>query len=1270
MALRSKAEYATNFLSSAVASLFLGDVTVNQEEFLHLLSRNEGKTLDFKATHYDFSNERKRADFVKDVLAMANTPREEPAYIVLGVEKYVDGRNTLRGLNCHVDDADLQAKFDTLADPIPDFSYDIVSYDDKDFGIITIPPQSSGPFHVLKNFPSQGPILVQHTLYFRRGSRNTAAQGSEHNFIHQWFVKGICKNEMSEEDAETWAEFLEAVDNFSPSRRYVLLASPLHHETGLDLSGIGVCPWNFVCDFDPSSVASGLHSACAESLTSQRRSRHDVVAKDRPILNPDRATYWFFARGLEGRQSTLSLGPWKEWVRDYQNEVNIQFRAWADSVDPSPITCIVVWYESDLPLHLDTALQAAQAAFGEAVEFVFVSKQGNDLEWTARKYEAKMINIPLHHLCSGLTNVCGLATSKENTLFQIPSSSGAPVSLALDDQVWLAEEMEVVHLGVGSLPETDSAFLRGAEADWYELSIHEDVDRDQTSKIFQTIQGEMRSRRAVRVNLYHAPGAGGTTVARRILWDLHSRFPCAILHRCEPAETADRIYHLHSFTGLPILLLIDGSQVVERQSNELFNIVRSRQIPVVLFQVLRRFKSQTEAQRSFYLPTLLSEKEAWRFSSTFSKAVPEKRVNLERLVASKDESQRTAFYFGLETFGHNFRGIESYVRARLSNLTDQQRTIVCFLSLAHRYAQRPLRNQVFAQLLGLPKNRGVELKRAIDADALELLVEVEHETWRTAHDLVAQEVLQQILPPPKTDKRTWKQFLSKWGIDFARFCRGDELSCSLEMLDLAKRTFIYRDNSEIIGTERTATKNYSQLIEDIPSREGRLEVLKAVVEMWAEEAHFHAHLGRFYAYEIGDFERALECCDRAIQLQDEEDHVLHHMKGMVLRQKLTNLLDEKTKVDGPEPLSISEGGRFSSQFLQFLEEATELAQQASNSFERARKTNPEDEYSYVSEAQMLLHLLNYIKNQTQDKLLKFLERPSTDPYLKESLERVEDLLEHVRRTNEGEGDNTYEQECRARLNSLYGRHEQALQSWDALLNRSDTFHPPLRRQIIWTYLARRNRSWHSLTLDEVERIVHLLDRNLEEEPHNEKNLRLWVQAIRVTRNPPSLESIIERVTYWKANSNTLEATYYLYVFHTLASLEGSFRSRDEAIRFQEECSLMARARRNRTRSFEWLGHGLDHHLGVKNLVHYSSLGRWDRDIEFWESTGYLGRIPGRITHISGPQQGTIEIGKNGMTAFFVPTRSNHYKNRSENQEVEFFLGFSYDGLRAWEVQNR
>src|SRR2546426_6230688 len=81
---------------------------------------------------------------------------------------------------------------------------------------------------------------------------------------------------------------------------------------------------------------------------------------------------------------------------------------------------------------------------------------------------------------------------------------------------------------------------------------------------------------------------------------------------------------------------------------------------------------------------------------------------------------------------------------------------------------------------------------------------------------LALEILQQLLWPGPDRERKWTQNLSSWGKDFAKFCRGDSTIASEEMLDLASRTFIYRDNADLLGTERSASQRFAHLIEDIP----------------------------------------------------------------------------------------------------------------------------------------------------------------------------------------------------------------------------------------------------------------------------------------------------------------------------------------------------------------------------------------------------------------------------------------------------------------------
>ena len=122
-------------------------------------------------------------------------------------------------------------------------------------------------------------------------------------------------------------------------------------------------------------------------------------------------------------------------------------------------------------------------------------------------------------------------------------------------------------------------------------------------------------------------------------------------------------------------------------------------------------------------------------------------------------------------------------------------------------------------------------------------------------------------------------------------------------------------------------------------------------------------------------------------------------------------------------------------------------------------------------------------------------------------------------------------------------------------------------------------------------------------------------------------------------------------------LIAAWRDAEQAL---EECRQVTRFRRDRARSFEWIGSG----DGVGELVHQGQLGEWKDD--FWEHRHSLVRLQGTVASIDAPQKGTIELA-GGVKAFFVPGKSDLHFGRDENASVTCYLGFSYDGPRAWDV---
>ena len=149
-----------------------------------LLYRPESNTLDFKAKGYDLSNRQDKQAFAKDLASFVNTPRETDAHIVLGVKKQLDGRPELLGLDKAIDDSDLQTIAGTLLDLVPQFSYQPVRHCGVLLGLITIPPDQQYPV-APRNTRGEG--FVEGSIYYRRGSRNSAASTREQERIWAWF---------------------------------------------------------------------------------------------------------------------------------------------------------------------------------------------------------------------------------------------------------------------------------------------------------------------------------------------------------------------------------------------------------------------------------------------------------------------------------------------------------------------------------------------------------------------------------------------------------------------------------------------------------------------------------------------------------------------------------------------------------------------------------------------------------------------------------------------------------------------------------------------------------------------------------------------------------------------------------------------------------------------------------------------------------------------------------------------------------------------------
>ena len=114
---------------------------MTNEELEFLLNAGEGTALDFKREQYAFqgANNSDKSELLKDILAFANSWRENKAYILIGVDEVKGGRGKVVGITDHLDDAQLQQFANSKTQRPIDFSYNPFSIEGIEIGIIEIP---------------------------------------------------------------------------------------------------------------------------------------------------------------------------------------------------------------------------------------------------------------------------------------------------------------------------------------------------------------------------------------------------------------------------------------------------------------------------------------------------------------------------------------------------------------------------------------------------------------------------------------------------------------------------------------------------------------------------------------------------------------------------------------------------------------------------------------------------------------------------------------------------------------------------------------------------------------------------------------------------------------------------------------------------------------------------------------------------------------------------------------------------------------------------
>ena len=195
-------------------------------------------------------------------------------------------------------------------------------------------------------------------------------------------------------------------------------------------------------------------------------------------------------------------------------------------------------------------------------------------------------------------------------------------------------------------------FYKGQRVTWISLNADHAITRREEKEITRSIRQMLQDRinekiEPARYVIYHSGGAGATTLARKILWNLRTEFPCVILksnykHSDGKIQcTSQALKNLYEELQYPILMLIDEEPSFKTIPC-LTSRVQANGTPVVFLQVQRFDPSESAAKSSkdsYILPNTLHKDDAnnlkHKFLLTFGM---DKIVAGDRSVAKMESS--------------------------------------------------------------------------------------------------------------------------------------------------------------------------------------------------------------------------------------------------------------------------------------------------------------------------------------------------------------------------------------------------------------------------------------------------------------------------------------------------------------------------------------------------------------------------------------------------------------------------------------------------------
>ncbi|MFB6468523.1 hypothetical protein ACE38V_17265 [Cytobacillus sp. Hz8] len=1114
-------------------------------------------------------------------------------------------------------------------------------------------------------------------------------------------------------------------------RTTILVAGSLNDIPGDQRAILANMPWDIVIDFDGYTEYGGLqsvvnHSQIHPQLLTKETAESAILKKG--------ITQWFKCGQLvtpshdEQHSNILKVLPTKipfytGKFNKYHSKVSAIFKEILQKVAQklNPVTIVYLHPDDQIAQDLlkvcEEELDSVSYAFSGIYYWsndtiqnlernIFSSYLRYNYDYSNR---FQFIQSDLDSFFRGLKEYEVTFTKREDvsTDTLLPSNDGYK-ELSINQAQNVETYFEVLYKGCGQeeqkkAKELISDFYRGGNAPWCAFASKETADLIPQNEFYRMIHkiktqlGRIPDANKDKVfYLEHTPGIGGSTLLRRIGWELHSDYPVLLIHRFDKNRISKIITDLYDYLSKGVVVLAD--EYFENIA-ELETIIKETPRACVLIAAVRQNGERYNAQKlPFSAITSDSERQIRRFIKEYSPLSKDdlelKDAGYDNFIRQDISSMRCPFMIALYYMDKHFNGIDGYAERVIANITHGEKEIkaIAFMALCDIYGQESLPAVFVNKYLGLnPRSNYINTNESIKS-AFYIPNNQEMIVYRPKHYLISQNLLdkcsQYLYGEPYREKLA--DLATELIEAIFEECKekfADAYHVILEKVFIKNR----------IGYDMNQS-DFSKIIEEVPLSPKKKEILlklatlsakladevdpKEYQQIYMMTAHFYGHLSRLcskYSAGIGNVGLATEYSEKSMEYMEMcggQDSRVYHMHGQTKRAVLKDKWDKLVRIKEELP---------DSEFSNFEDEIDKII----SIFSLAGQTGSPD-YALTSQMNLLMDYLYFVYRKkginSVDQLAAL--SPKQQQYrtdiegLISALDGVE--LDDNTRSIYSNLLNEY------RSNIMMNQFGQAIEYYtnriEYLLKNNGSASEIIsaKHGLVnarfgkYRFQSADGSSYYKdIPAKEVEEILHLLDDIIEHSfdinKYQARQRRIsiynrWLQLAKYSSQ--SVDKGIIVALKWKEleekdKLNDPRPYYYLYVLYYLSVLEGNRANSSLATEYQKlsyQKALSAGRKLNYIWDFFVEGMGMGQLQNANSVIDWSNIIE-SGDVDFRPITGHFDRVVSKkgIVKIQDP------INWHEREAKFRIEENNTLGENQVTHKVKFYGGFGFEQIIALDL---